>query len=167
MAAPREESIFDKVAATTDEAIQRPFRFLGEMNGKSPIKVMASCFIICVLCSMGMMHISDVTESRSDKLWFPQDTRSNTDRNKYEVRNRVSRRCVGRFSFRMIVPLIVAFTPGQLPTVGRSFFGYRRESQRQRCAHFRRFVGPHGAPPRGRCIHDVERRRPRGAMRAV
>ena len=76
----REESAFDKLAAWVDETIQRPFRVIGEVNGTSPRRVMSGSALLCVLFMAGLSQMSNVTESRSDKLWFPQDTQTQKDK---------------------------------------------------------------------------------------
>jgi predicted RND superfamily exporter protein len=82
---PREESTFDKLAAWVDETIQKPFRSIGESNGTHPRRVMLTCVFVCVMLMMGLSKMSDVTESRSDKLWFPQDTETQKDKKAYEA----------------------------------------------------------------------------------
>ena len=81
----REESAFDKLAAWVDETIQRPFRVIGEVNGTSPRRVMSGSALLCVLFMAGLSQMSNVTESRSDKLWFPQDTQTQKDKKAYEA----------------------------------------------------------------------------------
>ena len=84
MSSEKEESIFDRLASFTDRTIQRPFRVIGETNGLHPYRIMCACLIISLSLASGMVKMGDVTESRSDKLWFPQNTETERDKKKYE-----------------------------------------------------------------------------------
>ena len=84
--AERVPSIFDKVASTVDETMQKPFARLGEAVGTSPKTTMAAALFVCVVCMSGLSQIGAVNESRSDKLWIPSSSQSQDDAKRYEAK---------------------------------------------------------------------------------
>ena len=67
-ASERAPSMFDKVAATVDEQMQKPFARLGFFVGGSPKTTMGLSLFVCVLMMSGLSQIGPMTESRSDKV---------------------------------------------------------------------------------------------------
>ena len=78
----KEPNIFDRIASTVDEAVGTPFGRLGNAVALSPRKTMLGSVFVCVLMMMGFMNIK--SESRSDKLWIPADSRAQDDADKYD-----------------------------------------------------------------------------------
>ena len=84
IATTRNESSFDRIAALVDEIIRRPFEHIGEIDGTYPKRVMGGCLMMCILLMYGLSKIGSVSESRADKLWYPQDTATQRHKKAYE-----------------------------------------------------------------------------------
>jgi predicted RND superfamily exporter protein len=65
-----------------DKTFAVVFSQWGRIVGYRPLLVTAGALMVTILCAMGFAEME--VESRGDKLWVPQNTRSNDDAKLYQ-----------------------------------------------------------------------------------
>lgn len=78
----REKNFVHAYADFVDKTFATVFSEWGRVVGSRPLLVAGIALVITILCAMGFANLE--VENRGDKLWVPQNTRSNDDRKLYE-----------------------------------------------------------------------------------
>lgn len=69
------------ISTTVNQSLADFFGWLGESLGHNPYRYILFTFVLTILCGFGLSDFK--TESRSDKLWIPQNTESQKDQKRY------------------------------------------------------------------------------------
>eukprot|EP00927_Polykrikos_kofoidii_P043203 TRINITY_DN37265_c0_g1_i1.p1 TRINITY_DN37265_c0_g1~~TRINITY_DN37265_c0_g1_i1.p1 ORF type:complete len:923 (+),score=153.03 TRINITY_DN37265_c0_g1_i1:113-2881(+) len=77
----QDQTIFGKVAATIDRFFSVKFARVGLTVGTRPFASLGLSGVVLILCVAGFSQFN--SESRSDKLWIPQNTRAQQDAEDY------------------------------------------------------------------------------------
>ena len=75
--------IFLRFNQIVESSLQSAFEYGGNVIGRRPKCAIFASLIFAIVCMMGMNNF--VTEDRPDKLWIPQDTEAQQDKEKYDV----------------------------------------------------------------------------------